>query len=1107
MRGFKVPSNLAGRGVILRTFLFLAISIASVQLFQNSVNADQLSWTNEPPAYSDGGSSIPTSELDAKNCINQQVFVSPDTQSTQICVFQKDNFRYGYYQKFHNPGMWNAYTENKLVVGIGSDSKMYKVENISYSPMPLDLSVEGDLYYRHGCAGCPWGGDLYIYKDFIKNLSRDFNLTTGTTYTYDDSKIKILRYPDNNQPLRVNRVDASDNGRWLIMEIIGRGIVRLDRQAMEMKQISGYTGRYGVGLDPRMEMAISDDGSHVVIAGHNTQFIAYDVNDQCGSEVNSEMSSEMSNACPSKQLNSVVDQQYPNGYFSIHKPAFDSEGGELTFYIKEQQSSQIVKKANLFAAGYSQAKQLDYLALGDSYSSGEGDTATTSSGQKYYLANTDVGGDYENNIPREKCHQSTRAYPFLLADEYNIPVSDKFETVACSGAKIGDIASQNKIYNGQSRGGDSDGSKPRLEGIHDKEVLQNNALIDFIPGREYQIEFVRKYKPKVVTVGVSGNDVNFGSILVSCTVGSIASTCEEAQMKDATARLGDNIGSQFNDLTTLYQRLHQASPNTRIVALSYPKFVSTGHNCGNNVHLDDSERLMAEKGVSYLNDVIKHSAQAAGVAYLNIEDSLNGKRLCDTKSPYVTGITNIFGANNNDKQESFHPNSQGNQKIASHLIEELGTAGLLNYSQNCSVPYSPDSVFCPDHNIKAPTVHPYFAVAMNDYQKNTKQTVMTNESVSKNQPKTQKVDPFTFKPNSTVKRELHSDPIDLGNAMVGGDGGLDAGFTIPSNTPVGYHTLIVTGESYSGELIELTQTILVTSDNPNDLDENSILDVDQPCGAFLEAVNKDDDFDSIDDACDPEISESSPYRVRNGNIQKDENPDYMYIERNTAAASVTGVSGDYDPDNDGWAIVAQSTKPQNSGIPANFWIDESKMPHVSIRTHDKGCVQFTPRSLEVVMPNKLRKLKAEAKNTNTCRTEPASADTDNNGVPDDQQPLYRARNGITTNGEDINSIYLERDSVAAEAQLGISDYSHANVWNLVAISHNDATKANFVKLVMVNDDQAIPTIFATQVKTNAKGKTTTTCVALQPQNTNTTTINNQDRKLKKATLPEGEGCE
>src|SRR5690606_32712651 len=93
--------------------------------------------------------------------------------------------------------------------------------------------------------------------------------------------------------------------------------------------------------------------------------------------------------------------------------------------------------------------QLDYLALGDSYSSGEGDTERDKrTGQKYYRSWTDVEEDAAWGQPREKCHISTRSYPYILAqgmalgDPVNGP-STRWHSVACSGARIRDVSDGN----------------------------------------------------------------------------------------------------------------------------------------------------------------------------------------------------------------------------------------------------------------------------------------------------------------------------------------------------------------------------------------------------------------------------------------------------------------------------------------------------------------------------------------------------------------------------------------------------------------------------------------------------------------------------------------
>lgn len=135
--------------------------------------------------------------------------------------------------------------------------------------------------------------------------------------------------------------------------------------------------------------------------------------------------------------------------------------------------------------------KLDYLALGDSYSSGEGDTEkNNATGQKYYRQLTDVNEDKKQGIPGEKCHISTRSYPYKLAQymELKQTGTKQWDTVACGGATIYDL-------NGSNSGG-YDGQNDRLRDYADKNTLQKMALNEMIPGRVKQIEFVKKIPAK-----------------------------------------------------------------------------------------------------------------------------------------------------------------------------------------------------------------------------------------------------------------------------------------------------------------------------------------------------------------------------------------------------------------------------------------------------------------------------------------------------------------------------------------------------------------------------------------------------------------------------------
>ena len=1084
-------------GIKWLVFLLLFVSLFWAV---GNVRAQDFSWTSSPPSVAKKVAAT----TEPWNCeFPQKVTVAGDTALQNTCITSGGSLRFG----MTDYGM--------PVVSLGYDQKMYKLlgfcsgyKNCMYLPHTdtlVAMQTHNSAYHRV----------LKVYKNFSYNLQKRTNdLGTAIEYVPKTYQANYTFTESLANPVPIgwayDSFGVSENEKWLVFEPRNRGMFRLDLETFSIKRFSSHSYSYNSGsVTPWTHFSVSNDGQQVVMSGYNTDIMAFSIPDECGDSPTDQQIDDiqyLANECPKTYLRPVMSESITGFKYGVNAEFSQDQEGELRVYAVGQYPSDNAW-VTLRAAGYQPTQsQLDYLALGDSYSSGEGDTALTQNGEKYYLAGTDVNGDYTRDIPREKCHQSMRAWPFLLADHYDIPVGDRFETVACSGAQIYDINIENSLgYEGQGRGDAlimwSDGGRPRLKDIDNKESFKGQALNEFIPGRQKQIEFVKKHKPKAITATVGGNDVNFGSRLGSCAMFANF-TCDTAN-EEGRKKLGSDIKKQFTKLSTLYTELQNQSLGAKIYVVGYPQIIidSDDAQCPLSTYgLSVDERKVMVAGYWYMNQVMKTAAQKAGVQYVDISDALVGHRLCESNSPHANGL--IAGTGSKDeRQESFHPNAKGNSAIADSIFATLGGQSLLDYDQYPTGPNDDiDENDIPESE--------YLQTSLSD-ESIVERTSITNQTVVKGSSQNILTKPLTLNPLSTAQVTLYSNPIDLGQFTVGENGSLDVDAYIPNSMPVGYHTLVVVGETYSGEPIELTQTILVTSDNPDDLDENNIPDTTQPCGPFLEAVGVDEDYDGIDDACDPEIEDVQPYRVRNGSEDKNENPNHIYIERNINATSVTIVSGDSDPDEDGWAVVAQSTTDKNSGTPAHFWIDDNKVPHVSIRTSYNGCVQFTPKSLNVVKPNKLRKLKFEAKNTNTCRSEPDSADTDNDQTPDNQQPLYRARNGLTTNNEDPTSIYLERSSVAAEAQLGLSDYLHSNSWNILAASKPDTTKEIFVKMVMITnqDNTPIPTILANQIKTNPKGKTTTTCIALQPQNTTTITTNNQHRTLKKVTIPEGEGCE
>ena len=402
------------------------------------------------------------------------------------------------------------------------------------------------------------------------------------------------------------------------------------------------------------------------------------------------------------------------------------------------------------------------------------------------------------------------------------------------------------------------------------------ALNEMIPGRVKQIEFVKKYQPKVITLTAGGNDVGFGEKITTCIHPKDSwGTCDWAK-KDMDT-LGSQIKGQFDRLFGLYKELKAASPGAKIYAIGYPQFITDSEPaaCGLNAGaIDLDERRMVVRATQYMNEVIEAAARKAGVKYVDISQALNGGKMCEKHQIYMTGIVGL------GEQESYHPNKFGHTMIFVEIAKRLNHESLLTYSKYPSAG---------DESVNAPSSIYFDKGAPSSV--NT--TMLANSKPSKGSKQKVALAKNSLQPGSSARVEIRSKPVDLGSYTVLNDGSMKETITIPDNIPAGYHTLFIYGKSASGEDIKITQTLLVTGKDKEDLDDDGVKDTNQPCGAFLKALGKDEDLDGIDDACDPEITDPILYTARNGKSEFNEDEGKIYVFRNTRAAKLTGVNNDY----------------------------------------------------------------------------------------------------------------------------------------------------------------------------------------------------------------------
>jgi hypothetical protein len=624
-----------------------------------------------------------------------------------------------------------------------------------------------------------------------------------------------LRGPDGKQ-LVVNpqTIAFSDGGSWLVAETLGGSFIRINLATLDMTAFAPAFGSQGSPALLKSQVAASGDGRYVAIANDAASSLkVYDLA-ACGGEV----AGLQPRDCASHDYLPFVRQQVA-GFQSVRHLRFVNDG-LLSF---EAQASNPDSGGIYELAPRDSIKSLiDYLGLGDSYTSGEGAFDYRS------------GTDTDDNM----CHLSANSYPLLLTRDLFSSVGG--HSVACSGAVISDVGSTSLGYRGQVRG------VATLEQLQKTQpLLLDSIMANYLPGYVAQQRFAGQYQPAVITVSVGGDDIGFGDIVQGCVVPHVSlhlsdSNCYSTyEDRLELTRLIDRTVPRW---TALYKQLLAEAPGTRVYAVGYPEVVADTGNCALNAHLGKSELEFSEELIDYLNNSVRQAAAKAGVTYVDIGQALAGHRLCETASynVAVNGLTagkdgkvlgvRVFG------KESYHPNALGQA-----LIEQA----ILKQTHNLAAPAVATN---PDGSgqdiLKAPKTG---RVIHNRVPDNGLTTGVAKPGKAAALKASGARDGLKPKTVYSVRLDGPNGPI-IGTVASDDNGDIAAGVTLPDNTTPGGHTIDVTGDNQDGEPVDVTQPVYVPASD-NDADGDGIPDTSDTCPGAINS-GQDSDQDGIDDTCD-----------------------------------------------------------------------------------------------------------------------------------------------------------------------------------------------------------------------------------------------------------------
>ena len=658
-----------------------------------------------------------------------------------------------------------------------------------------------------------------IYPDFINNHQP--NNVNGTFNTYQLGANYILAVNSANLPINVDTgpLYASTNNKWALAFSPSRGSVRINLD-------NGQTLIFGISAKPTA-FAVSDNGRYAAAYyAQSKQTHLYDL-DSCV-----QVSANVNNPweCQSRDITGYINDNFGQ----INKvERFKFLGPDhLELFLNQTQGEETVyTTVQLTSSGQPLSSNRSYIAMGDSFASGEGDMDDS-----WYEVGTDE--------PENKCHLSRRSYPYLINQFLQL---DEFHSVACSGA----VSSQIR------------------EEIQYEIEPKNNSLDNWFPGILPQIDFIES-APQFSTVSIGGNDIGFKSKLINCL---LPTTCNFADDVEWRTDVAKEIVSMYKTLVETYKEIvARTGGKTKIFIIGYPQIASVEGGCGLNVHLDQAERKFVFEATNYMNQVIATAAANAGVYYLDTEQALDGYNLCSNAPDGDMAVNGLSFSNSAllgldlgwmglggtrflgpGVSESFHPNHNGHQLLSNNILDLTSNNPLLHEvcedantndcPQESAVPI-PNSAYWGEEAVAyANSIGNPAVISVVDPPKHKK--LIVEDAVNAD---ILKIFVTNLEPNSTVRLEIHSEPITLGEFVANEGGLLEIAVPVPQDVGPGFHTLRLHGTETTGDPVEYYEHILVPGP-PGDVDNDDVPDIDDPCG-FVNASGTDSDKDGIDDACD-----------------------------------------------------------------------------------------------------------------------------------------------------------------------------------------------------------------------------------------------------------------
>ncbi|WP_411076362.1 SGNH/GDSL hydrolase family protein [Streptomyces sp. cmx-4-7] len=327
----------------------------------------------------------------------------------------------------------------------------------------------------------------------------------------------------------------------------------------------------------------------------------------------------------------------------------------------------LAASALLPAGSAGAADQYEWAALGDSYT---------------------AGGFVGDPLPalgdasRDGCDRTTDAYPGLIQrelDEFPPGKLVNLTNVSCGNATIMNIATEQQTPISPVQ--------PPADGWTAVDTQIKRAGLN--------------ENTDVVTIGVGGNSLPFGGMLLKCLEegASVTGSCREyyTNPPEGEESIEAKLARVQDEYIQMLAEVHQAAPNAKVITVGYPAVLPEDGSACNRLALTELSLIkhadvdwLREDVLKQLNTTIQRVTNFFGDRYVDVYSSSVGHDACqpaDTK--WVEGIcgdaadywpTKVGKLNCGlvgKRVTLVHPNEAGHQNTANHVERAIRIA-LLN---------------------------------------------------------------------------------------------------------------------------------------------------------------------------------------------------------------------------------------------------------------------------------------------------------------------------------------------------------------------------------------------------------------------------------------------